>query len=185
MELINYLSHIKPGKRRSVLPRAIALILFVSLFFSGCIFENTNKSKYNELSRQHNQIANEALIKKDQAVDDYNDESYQEAKIVAESAKDLFEQAKKISEENKTIAEKITDIYWLVDYQDKVIESENFWIEMMSKFIEACEAQITGNVSRANQIAKELEDKIPEYQKIQKEIDQIELDHQDFFNQEE
>lgn len=165
--------------------RAITLFLFITIFFSGCVFQDANKKRYNELSRQHNQVANEALIKKDQAVDEYNEENYQQSKQTANSAKELFTEAKAISEENKQVAQEIKDIYWLSNYQDKVIQSEVFWIEIMDKVIAACNAQITGNTAAANQLIKELEAKVPEYEKIQKEIDQIEKDHQDFFGKED
>lgn len=161
--------------------RAIALILFSTIIFTGCVFQDINKRKYNELSRQHNQVANEALIKKQQASDEYNEASYQEARITANSAKDLFEEAKSISEKSKEIAAEIEDIDWLLGYQEKVIQSEIFWIDLMNKFIEACDAQLSGNLATANRIAQEIDKKIPEYEKIQKEIDQIEKDHEDFF----
>ena len=165
--------------------RTIALVLFITIIFSGCVFQDINKRKYNELSRQHNQAANEALIKKNQAVDEYNEGNYQEARTTANSAKDLFIEAKDISEQNQKIAQEIKDIDWLAGYQTKVIQSEVFWIEIMEKFIAACDAQLSGDLTTANKIAKELEKKIPEYEKIQKEIDQIEEDHKDFFNGEE
>jgi hypothetical protein len=151
------------------------------MIFSACTFYDVNKRKYNELSREHNTLANEALIKKNEAVDNYNVNKYEGAKIAAAEAKDLFTQAKEISQENQKNAMKIKDVNWLPDYQKKVVESESYWIEIMDLVIEACDAQISHNMAKANQLVKTLQSKVPQYEALQKEIDQIEEDHKDFF----
>jgi len=160
------------------------LILLIIFTFTGCNcqFYDTNKRKYNELSRQHNQIANEAAIKKDEAVDYYDVGKYEESKKAAEEAKNLFIEAKNISEQSKEIAANIEEAYWLVGYKEKQIEAEGDWIEIMKIVISACNAQIKGNLSQANSLVLKLEKKIKEYQKLEKEIEKIKKDHQDFFD---
>lgn len=161
--------------------KKLGISLLILFLFSACTFYDVNKRKYNELSREHNQIANEALLKKNEAVDNYNASKYEEAKTAASEAKDLFIRAKEISQTNQANAVKIKDVYWLVDYQKKVVESESYWIEMMDLVSQACDAQITGNMAKANQLVKTLEAKVPQYEALQKEIDQIEEEQKDFF----
>lgn len=153
------------------------------LLISACSFSisDPNKKSYNELSRQHNEIANQAIIKKDEAVDEYNDGNYEESKEAARSAKSLFSDAKEISERNRLNAIKITDLYWLKGYQEKVIQSEIYWMDLMDIVIEACDAQIAGDMTKANNLVTELKTKSAEYEKLQQEIEQIEEEHKDFF----
>lgn len=161
--------------------KKLGIIVLVAAVFSGCTFYDINKRKYNELSREHNQVANEALLKKNDAVDNYNNSKYDEAKEDAVKAKELFTRAKEISQRNLENANNIKDINWLPDYQQKVIQSETYWIEIMGMVVEASDAQTDGNMAKANQLVKTLESKMPRYEALQKEIDQIEADHKDFF----
>jgi len=161
--------------------KKIGLLLFIIVFFSGCALYDVNKRKYNDISREHNQVANEALLKKNEAVDDYNASKYTDAKKAAVEAEDLFSRAKALSEQNQTNASKIKDFGWLVEYQKKVIQSENYWVDIMNLVITACDAQTQGNMSKANTLIQELQSKVPQYEALQKEIDKIEEDHKDFF----
>ena len=161
--------------------KKLVIPVLILLVFSACTLYDVNKRKYNDLSREHNQIANEALLKKNEAVDDYNASKYEDAKKAAAEAKELFSRAQEISQQNEKYAVKIKDVYWLAGYQKKVIESEIYWIDIMDKVTQASDAQLSGNMSKANSLVKELEAKVPQYEALQKEIDKIEEEHKDFF----
>ncbi len=156
-------------------------VLASLLIFSGCQKDDSIE-KYNDISKQHQEIVTEAFKELNNAITYYNNKEYVKAQKSADSCEKLFIETEKLSSDAKDIAQSIKDEQWLVDYKNYSVKAEKLREDQCHYL---SQVSITTQ-NKENDKSQELITKIgqlnEEYNKIQTTMEDIKSQHPESFN---
>lgn len=149
--------------------------LFLIIFlFSGC--QDNNIEAYNEVSKEHQDVVNEAFLALNNSISYYNNQEYDKALSSAQECQNLFTQSKDLSQQSKDLAENINGKEWLIEYKNYAIKSEQLRID---------QCKLLGQVSTStkNKDTEAAQNQLSEISKINDEYDKIQLTMEDIKSQ--
>jgi hypothetical protein len=157
----------------------VFLILLLGLSFWGC--QNNSIEQYNELSREHHEVVNNAFNVLNQSISHYNDQDYNSAQAQSLECKNLFLQASDLSDRSIELAKNIKGKDWLVDFKKYSKQSENIRSSQCDLLYNLSIATVNKKDDEAQKLIQDISVLNDKYDKLQIILEDIKNQHPETF----